>query len=139
MALRGGVLLALALLGGCASAPGPPEINAPIEVVVHEVLKKQIFATAAQIHICFGPRNLDLYPDIVRELSTADPRIVPCKGLELRDFAVHVRSFTKTAGDRYVVHAGYWCGLLCADDTEFTVQKRDGAWVITSAVFQWIS
>jgi|ERR1051325_3809895 hypothetical protein len=141
-------LLLLVSLAACASVPPPQvssQLDAPVEVVIRQVMTERIFASALQIPVCFDKPEIEVTGDVVRRLHKSDPRVRPCVAKDLRGanagrlVYVHVRSFSKPAGDTYVIHAGYWCGLLCADDTEFTVEKRGGEWTVARAVFQWIS
>jgi hypothetical protein len=141
-------LILLVFLSACASVPSPQassELDAPVEAVVRNVMTKPIFASAVEIPICFDKPEIDVTGNVVRRLRESDRRVRRCAAADIRFTVnsgvvqVHVRSFSKPAIDTYVIHAGYWCGVLCADDTEFTVEKRGAEWVITRSVFQWIS
>jgi hypothetical protein len=140
--------LLLAFLAACASAPQQQvssALDAPVEVVIRQVMTERIFASAKEIPICFDKPEIDVTSNVLRHLHERDRRVRECPTRDTRFTVkegvvhVHVRSVTNPAAKTYVIHAGYWCGLLCADDTEFTVEKRGGEWTVTRAVFQWIS
>jgi hypothetical protein len=117
-----------------------------LELVVQRVLEKQYFRNASEVPICLGDRvrgvNLS---SLVKKLSAIDNRIRGCEGvtvtpsnppqIHVAAVQIHIRSVETDGSGHLIVHAGYWCGVLCADDTEYKLVRVGAGWKIIHGQF----
>jgi hypothetical protein len=134
------------VIASCRSTTPVPLHHASLEQAVQLVVERllateSVFKDAVEIPICDEQNALPL--DIIfieRNIASKEPRVRTCHaGAFTHPAYVHVRSIERVGEDQLVVHAGYYCGPLCADDSTFTLQLTEGVWTIVSVHRNWIS
>lgn len=114
-------------------------VESAVELVARQVLRKTIFESATEIPICVEDQSAPIAINVlVQRLSIVDRRIRPCHGVYRHPVYVYIRSVERNDSG-LAIHAGYYCGNLCADDSIYIVARRSNHWEIVSVIPNWVS